>query len=171
MFTKADIEKYFIAEKSESLLFMIIGAAAIVLAILFFFLLKTNWYKGAAVPLIVVGVMHLVIGYTVYNRSDADRQRNVYAYDMNPSTLKTAELPRMEKVNRNFVVIRYVEIFLLLSGLVIFFYLKNDVTKSFWVGLGLALALEAALSLGADYFAESRAKVYTKGLKEFTQKF
>jgi hypothetical protein len=64
-----------------------------------------------------------------------------------------------------------VEIFLLLSGLIVFFYLKNDPTKSFWVGLGLALAIEATLSLGADYFAEARAKVYTKGLKEFTQKF
>jgi hypothetical protein len=171
MFTKADIEKYFIAEKSESLLFIIIGAAAILLAILFFFLLKTNWYKGAAIPLIVVGLMHLVVGYTVYKRSDEDRLQNVYAYDMNPSLLKTKEIPRMEKVSSNFVIYRYIEIILLLAGLALFFYLKNDVDKSFWVGLGLALAIEAAVSLGADYFAEARAKVYTKGLKEFTQKF
>jgi hypothetical protein len=168
MFTKADIEKYFLAEKSESLLFIIIGAAAIVLALAFFFLLKTNWYKGAAIPFFVIGIMHLVIGYTVYNRSDADRKRIVYAYDMNPSSLKTTELPRMEKVNRNFVVLRYVEIFLLLSGLVIWFYLRKDASRSFWVGLGLALAIEAALSLGADYFAEARAKVYTQGLTNFT---
>ncbi|MFZ4769519.1 MAG: hypothetical protein ACOYLO_05015 [Ferruginibacter sp.] len=168
MFAKSDIEKYFIAEKSESLLFMIIGFAAIILALVFFFYLKPNCYKGAAVPLLVVGLMHFVIGYTVYNRSDADRLQNVYAYDMNPSSLKTKEIPRMEKVNKNFVIYRYSEIVLLLAGFILFFYFKNDTTKTFWVGLGLALAIEAAVSLGTDYFAEARAKVYTTGLKDFT---
>jgi hypothetical protein len=37
MFSKADIEKYFNAEKSESGLFMTIGIAGIVIAIIFFF--------------------------------------------------------------------------------------------------------------------------------------
>lgn len=51
MFTKADIEKYFIAEKSESMLFLVFGLIAISLSIFFFSYLKTNFYKGAAVPL------------------------------------------------------------------------------------------------------------------------
>jgi hypothetical protein len=169
MFTKTDIEKYFTAEKSESLLFMIIGAVAIILAILFFFFLKTNWHRGAAIPFLVVGVMHLAVGYTVYKRSDADRLQNVYAYDMDPSSLKTKEIPRMETVSKNFLIYRYTEMALLLAGLGLFFYFKQDAGKTFWVGLGLALAIEAAVSLGADYFAESRAKTYIKGLKEFTE--
>ena len=45
MFTKADIEKYFNAEKQESLLFMLIGVAGIIAAFVFFFFLKTNFYK------------------------------------------------------------------------------------------------------------------------------
>jgi hypothetical protein len=171
MFTKTDIEKYFAAEKSESLLFIIIGAAAIILAIAFFFFLKTNCFKGAAIPFVVVGVMHLLVGYNVYKRSDADRMQNVYAYDMNPSSLKTKEIPRMETVNKNFVIYRYTEIALLLVGVGLFFYFKNESSKTFWVGLGMALAIEAVISLGADYFAEVRANIYTKGLKEFTQKF
>ena len=170
MFSKTDIEKYFIAEKNESLLFIIIGIAAIVLAIIFFFFIKTNWHKGAAIPFFIVGIMHLVAGYTVYQRSDADRRQNVYAYDMNTAALKTKEIPRMETVNKNFVIYRYTEIFLLLAGIFLFVYFRNDSTKAFWIGLGVALAIEAAISLGADYFAESRAKVYTKGLKEFTEK-
>ncbi|MEP6711336.1 MAG: hypothetical protein ABJA37_02915 [Ferruginibacter sp.] len=170
MFSKTDIEKYFIAEKNESLLFIIIGIAAIALAVLFFFFIKTNWYKGAAIPFFIVGLLHLVVGYTVYKRSDADRQQNVYAYDMNPSLLKAKEIPRMEKVNTSFIIYRYTEIFLLIAGLALFLYFKNDSSKTFWVGLGVALAIEAAISLGADYFAATRAQVYTKGLKEFTQK-
>ena len=37
--------------------------------------------------------------------------------------------------------------------------------KRFWVGLGMALAIDAAISLGADYFAEKRVAVYTSPLK------
>ncbi|UEG51012.1 hypothetical protein LK994_05930 [Ferruginibacter lapsinanis] len=170
MFSKADIEKYFLAEKNESLLFIIIGIVAIVAACIFFFYLKTNWYKGAAIPFLIVGIMHLVVGYTVYKRSDGDRQRNVYAYDLNPGELKTKELPRMGTIYKNFVVYRYIEIGLLLIGLLLFFYFKNNLDKTFWVGLGIALAIEAAVSLSADYFAEKRAKVYTKGLIEFVEK-
>ena len=48
MFTKADIERYFNAEKNESLLFILLGVTAILLAFVFFFYLKTNWYKGFA---------------------------------------------------------------------------------------------------------------------------
>ena len=48
MFSKADIEKYFIAEKTGGLVFAVAGAAAIVLALLFIFYLKANFYKGAA---------------------------------------------------------------------------------------------------------------------------
>ncbi len=169
MFTKADIERYFIAEKNESVLFIIVGLVAIVLALVFFFYLKTNWHKGAAIPFLMVGIMHLMVGITIYKRSDADRLRNVYAYDMNPQELKTKELPRMEKVNKNFVVLRYVEIALLLIGLGLIFSFKNNFDKTFWVGLGIALAIEAVVSLGADHFAEKRAKAYTKGLIEFAK--
>ena len=102
MFTKADIERYFNAEKNESLLFIIIGLTAILLAFVFFFYLKTNWHKGFAIPLLIVGMLHFVAGYTVYMRSDEDRKRNVYAYDMNPDELRNKEIPRMEKVNKKF---------------------------------------------------------------------
>lgn len=167
MFTKADIEKYFNAEKNESLLFIILGITAIVIALVFFFYLKTNWHKGFAIPFVVVGLMHLIVGYTVNNRSDEDRKRNVYAYDMNPAELKAKEIPRMEKVNKNFVVYRYTEIALLFISVGLFFYFRGNAEKSFWTGLGLALAIEAAVSLGADFFAEQRAHHYIKGIQSY----
>lgn len=40
MFTKAVIEKYFNAEKQESLLFIILGVAAIIAGLFFLFVLK-----------------------------------------------------------------------------------------------------------------------------------
>ena len=168
MLTKEGIEKYFNAEKNESLLFIIIGVAAIMLALVFFFYLKANLYKGAAIPLLIIGLMHLVAGTVVYKRSDADRKRIVYAYDMNKDALRNKEIPRIEKVNKNFVIYRYLEILLLLAGIGIYFYFRGNVDKNFWIGLGLALSIEAAVSLTADYFAEKRAVEYTRQLKDFT---
>jgi drug/metabolite transporter (DMT)-like permease len=169
MFTKTDIEKYFVAEKQESLLFMLIGIAGIITAIVFFFFLKENFYKGAAIPLLLIGLLLGVIGYTVYKRSDEDRKRNVYAYDMNPAQLKEKELPRMKTVMKNFVIYRYTEIILALAGIGLFIYFRNDADKQFWKGLGLALAIMALLTLIADYAAEKRGKVYTKGIESFIQ--
>ncbi len=170
MFTKTDIEKYFASEKSGSLLFIIIGIIAIVLAILFFFFLKTNFYKGLAVPLCLIAVLQITVGYSVYKRSDADRQRNVYAFDMNPADLKAKEFPRMVKVNKSFVLYRWIEIVLLIAGMVLIYLYRSDTERSFLYGLGLGLAIQAFILLGTDYFAESRAKIYTTGLKQFTEK-
>ena len=173
MFTKTDIEKYFNGEKAESWFFMAIGIAGIIVAIVFFFFLKTNFYKGAAIPLLLVGLLLGVVGFTVYKRSDEDRKRNVYAYDMNPSELKEKELPRMKNVMKNFVIYRYVEIALALTGIVLFiFFFKTETCFAgsqtpFWKGFGLTLAIMALLALAADFFAEKRGKVYIKGIESF----
>ena len=170
MFTKADIEKYFVAEKQESMLFLLAGILAIALALLFLFLIRGNFYKGAAIPLLLVGVIQIMAGYTVYKRCDDDRSRIVYAYDMNPGQLKQEELPRMEKVNRNFIVYRRVEIIALLAGIGLIVYFRSKPGGQFWFGLGLTLAIEAAILLGADFVAAQRAELYTKGIKTFLEK-
>jgi len=167
MFTKTDIEKYFNAEKAESWVFMAIGITGIILAIVFFFFLKTNLYKGLAIPLASVGLLLGVVGYTVYKSSDQQRIVNVYAYDMNPDNLKNKELPRMKKVMKNFVIYRWVEIFLFLVGTGLYIYFIRDFYNDFWRGFGFALAIMALLALTADYFAEKRGHVYTKGIESF----
>ena len=169
MFSKADIEKYFIAEKTGGLFFAIAGVLAIVLALLFFFYLKSNFNKGIAIPLILVGILFSIAGFTVYKKSDADRLRNTYAFDMNPGELKHKELPRMEKVMRNFVALKYAESALFLLGLVLFIYFKNDEVNTFWKGFGLSLAVTTMVAWGADHFAEKRGAVYFNGLKEWVR--
>ena len=169
MFTRADIEKYFNAEKEESRVFLTIGITAFMLALIYILVLKTGFYMGAAIPLLLLGLLLAVVGYTVLRRSDKDRIRNVYAYDMNPAELKDKELPRMKKVMRNFILFRWLEIFLFLAGAGIYIYFIRDFTNDFWRGFGLALAVMALIALMADYFAEKRGRVYTKGLEEFVQ--
>jgi membrane-bound ClpP family serine protease len=80
--------------------------------------------------------------------------------------VKQTELPRMEKVMKNFVVYRWMEIAFIIAGLVLIFLFRLNPDRSFWYGLGIALAIQGALMLGADYFAEKRGEVYTEELKK-----
>lgn len=170
MLTKADIENYFIAEKHESLLFLVVGLAAIVLALIFYFGVKTQVSRGAAIPLLVFGLMQAIAGYTVCQRSDDQRINQVYAYDMNPGQLKSGELIRMEKVNRNFNIYRWIEIGSVIAGIILILVFRNNPTKLFWVGLGIALSVMAAELLVADFIAEKRALHYTNLLESFSGK-
>lgn len=175
MFTKTDIEKYFVREKQAGKLFMLIGFAGLLAGAVLYFGFKTSFYTGAAVPPAVIGLLMLVTGYTVYKRSDEDRKRNVYAYDMNPAELRNKELPRMKKVMRNFVSYRWIEIFLAVAGLAFFFrfYIvcEGDACRFsyFRKGMGLTLTIMSVIALAADYFAEKRGRVYTEGLENFTK--
>ncbi|HEY2648804.1 MAG TPA: hypothetical protein VGI38_06405 [Puia sp.] len=170
MLTKADIEKYFIAEKHESLVFLVIGIAVIVLALIFYFTAKTQIYRGAALPLLILGLMQAVAGYTVYMRSDDQRISQVYAYDMNPDQLKTIELTRMRKVKTNFLVYRWIEIGAFVAGLILIILFYNQPLRSYWLGFGIAFTIMAAELFTADFIAGRRAFHYTSLLEEFNKK-
>jgi hypothetical protein len=170
MLTKADIEKYFIAEKHESLVFLVIGLAVIILALIFYFTAKTPVYKGAALPLLILGLMQAVAGYTVIMRSDDQRISQVYAYDMNPDQLKTIELTRMRKVKTNFMIYRWIEIGALIAGLILVILFFKQPLRSYWLGFGITFTIMAAELFIADFIAEKRAVHYISLLEEFNKK-
>ena len=136
---------------------------------LYSFFFKRDFYTGAAIPFLLVGLLLGSVGYTVYRKSDNDRARNVYAYDMNPTELRDKEMPRMKTVMKNFVIYRWVEIFLFAAGAGLYIYFIRDFKNDFWRGLGLALAVMAILALAADFFAEKRGRVYIKGIESFVK--
>jgi drug/metabolite transporter (DMT)-like permease len=158
------------AEKQESLVFCLIGIAALLVAAGFFFLWKTNFGKGAAIPLLVIGLVQAIVGYAVYARSDEQRIGNVYAADMNPVKLRNEELPRIRSVIKNFVVYRFVEILFILAGIALVIIFRNQQARSFFAGLGLSLAIQSLLMLGADSLAGKRALVYSRQLEIFLKK-
>jgi hypothetical protein len=170
MFSKTDIEQYFSAEKQGSLFFIFVGIVAIIAAVILYFVLKTPFFKGAAIPMIVVGLIAGGIGLTIYKRSDNDRIRNVYAYDLNPDELKQKEYPRMQKVMKSFCVILIAEVVLLLVGIFLFFYFRTNAAQQLWSGLGTGLFIMDVAALVLDIAAERRAAVYTKGLAAFVAK-
>lgn len=170
MLNKSAIEQYFLAEKNAGLLFLIIGLISIALAIVFYFLLKTEFYKGAAYVLIVTGLVQAGVGYAVYSKSDKQRVDNVYAFDMDPGKLKTKEVPRMQKAVSGIQLFLGIEAVLLIAGIVLYFKNKSPQQGQYsvWAGVGIALIVQALLLAGADYFAYKRGKAYLDGLSTFT---
>lgn len=170
MFSKTDIEQYFSAEKQGSLFFLSVGIVAVIAALILFFVLKTPFYKGAAIPIIIVGLIAGGIGFTIYNRSDADRIRNVYAYDLNPDELKQKEYPRMQKVMKSFQLIVIAEVVFLITAIFLFFYFRTNAAQQLWSGIGAGLLIMSIAALLLDLSAQRRAAVYTKGLETFVMK-
>lgn len=163
------IYKYFIAEKQESLLFLIIGIAAILLAVICWFFIKTNpsFFKGAAIPLLAIGIIQSVVGFTIYSKSDRQKADVAYSIGMEPvAFVKQKELPRMKTVMKNFVIYRWVEIAFILAGLLLIFIFRANPDKTFWYGFGITLTIQAMLMLGADFFAEKRGKIYVNEIKK-----
>ena len=156
------IEKYFNAEKYESLLFVLVGINAIAFALYFILKLKQPFYNGMAYPIIAVALLQIVVGGSVYFRSPKDIARVQEIMQNNKTRIDTEEIPRMKVVMKNFVIYRWVEIALIITGIILFFAFAD---KTFWKGFGLALSVQAAFMLLLDFFAESRGKTYLEYLQ------
>lgn len=151
------VEKYFNAEKAESLLFVLVGLAAIISALWFLIQVKKPFYSGMAWPLIAVAVIQLTVGFTVYFRSPKDISRVNALLTQGKEKAIAEEVPRMHTVIKNFTIYRVVEIVLLLIGLGMLFFLKSN---AMLMGIGTGLAIQASFMLLLDYFAEKRAHAY-----------
>jgi uncharacterized membrane protein len=157
------ISKYFNAEKYESVLFVMVGLFAIIFAAYFLVKVKQPFYKGMAYPLIAVAIIQIVVGTSIYFRSPKDILRVNNIVEHEKSKIYAEEIPRMEVVMKNFVIYHWIEIILLLLGIIMFFYFEPNTLGK---GFGLGLAIQASFLLLLDYFAESRGKTYLDFLQQ-----
>jgi DMSO reductase anchor subunit len=163
------LQHYFREEKIESAVFIGIGIISIGFALYFLLLLKEKFYVGMAYPLIAIALIQIVVGSTVYFRTDNQVKNLTEQVKTNPNQYIAEELPRMEKVNKSFDLYKIIEIVLLVIGLVlIFVFRQSNLT---WFGIGVGLVVQCVLMLGADLIAENRADVYTKQIQELASKF
>ena len=157
--------KYFNGERAESYLFLVLGIVGLVISSYLFFLKVSSYWKGFAIPFMLVSLLEIIVGISLIYRSPKDIIR-VENYIKNDQVkIKSDEIPRMEKVMKNFVVYRYVEIALIFIGAILYFAFANS---DFWRGLGLGLLIQASVVLSLDYFAESRGFIYLEYLNSIS---
>lgn len=160
------IVRYFNGEKAESYLFIGLGVIALAMALYCFFALKSSFWRGIAVPFFIVALLEIIVGYTIVTRSPKDIVRVENFIKNEPNKIQTEEIPRMEKVMRNFVIFRYTEIFLIFLGIVLMYTTPQE---SFWKGIGLGLFIQASIVLSLDFFAERRGDIYLKTLNTIVE--
>lgn len=168
MFSRIEIGNYFIAEKRENFLLIIIGMMAVVLATVFFFPLKNSFYQGAAISLLLTGIPLSAIKFIHFSRNDLLHIDCIYNLEMFPSVFKTDELPRMKNVIKQYIFSRNLKVILLLAGVFLYCYSRKGFTNSFLSGIGLSLAIMSMITLIADLFALRRGKTYLNHLEKFT---
>jgi hypothetical protein len=95
------IVNYFNGEKWESYLFLLMGILTISISLYLLVVLKTSFWKGVAIPFILVGVLEFVVGYTIVNRSPKDILWVENFINSEPQQIQTEDSPRKENVIAN----------------------------------------------------------------------
>jgi hypothetical protein len=150
-----NMSDYFVAEKQESVIFVVVGLLAIGFSLWLW--MNGHRLKYMAYPLVVIALMQIVVGGTVYLRTDSQVSTLSAQLQVNPAALKAEETARMETVMKNFSIYKSIEMLLLIMGVgMIAFFQRHDVTA----GIGVGLVLQAAFTLTLDIFAETRGADY-----------
>ena len=146
---------YFVAEKQESIIFIVVGLLATGFSLWLW--MNGHRLKYMAYPLVVIALMQIVVGGTVYLRTDSQVSTLSAQLQVNPAALKAEETARMETVMKNFSIYKSIEMLLLIMGVgMIAFFQRHDVAA----GIGVGLILQAAFTLTLDIFAETRGADY-----------
>ena len=81
------MQTYFVAEKAESVVFMLVGVLAIIGALIGLFYLKKPMWTGMAIPLILIACIQITVGATVYFRTDSQMKDLIEIYQKEPKKL------------------------------------------------------------------------------------
>jgi hypothetical protein len=155
---------YFTAEKQESIFFVLVGAAAIIVSI---YLWKNDsTYKSMMYPLTAIALIQIVVGSSVYLRTDNQIATLTKQLQENSQHYRTEETARMTIVNNNFTLYKYIEITLLSIGVILTFVVSRS---SDWYAAAIGLIIQSGLMLVMDLFAERRAHEYAAKIQELVQ--
>jgi hypothetical protein len=166
---QAGIDRYFAAEKNGALLLMSIGLFAVLFGLWTMLQKKEpdrRRIKAMGLTVMAVGLLELGVGGAVYFRTDAQVERLTRQLKSDPSGFALAEMKRIERVNRSFRMLGRIEIALMIGGALLFgvgLARRNLVLQ----GVGLGLAIQAAIALGFDSLAAQRALDYFRQLGMF----
>jgi hypothetical protein len=157
------IQSYFETEKKAAFIALAIGLVACSVGSGFFISAKPPFYAGLALALVAIGVIQVIVGTSVARRSDFQILDLQKLLSDAPEDFVQLESSRMEKVMRNFRLFKWIEIALILIGLILFF-LNDELVFS--KGLGAGLFTQATIMLVFDFFAEKRGKEYASYVQE-----
>jgi len=155
-----ELISYFSAEKNGAALLLCMGVIGFIGSYALW-QSKSN-FVAMIWPLLVLGTLEIVIGATVAYRTPAQVQQLELGIANNKTATVSSELIRMERVNRNFAIVKLVESVLIGVGLLAISLFPLGST---WYAVGLGLIVQGAALLAFDAFAHHRAEEYVHWLE------
>jgi hypothetical protein len=154
-----NLGSFFAAEKQESVIFISVGILAIAVSIWLW--INGHRLKSMAYPLVIIGLMQMAVGSTIFFRTDSQVSALSTQLQQNPIAMRVEESARMEAVMKNFSIYKAIEMILLITGVGIIIFLQQ---KDVAAGIGIGLILQSAITLTLDIFAEARSADYMSAL-------
>ena len=146
---------YFHGEKQEALLFLLAGAGALVASGL---LLRGDGpWRSMAWPLTAVAAIQVVVGLTVFLRTDVQVAGLAARLASDSASLRAEELARMARVLWSFRVYGLIEVVLIAAGVLVTARFPGQ--QSLYA-IGVGLVIQASLMLVLDLFAAQRGRAY-----------
>lgn len=155
------IHEYFIAERNQSFVFIILASAGLIFSF-YFLILSNTFYNGLGWSLITFAIIKLITGVNKFYKTKNLDNKMMSFLKSSKKSIKNIEIPRIKKLSGNFKYYRYVEIVLILFGLLLFVFSNN----SFWEGIGLGLIIECGILYIINYMGVYRNIEYLKFLKK-----
>ena len=144
---------YFNGEKDAGLFLAGIGIAELAAAVLLF---RAD-LRSFAVTIGVLALAEIALGVGLYLRTDSQVGRLVSQLGAEPARFYTDEAARMARVQRNFVIIEYVELAFIIVSAVVAITQKG---RPGLTGVALGLLVSGAFLLTFDLVAERRGEAY-----------
>lgn len=146
---------YFNGEKNGGLLLLGLGVAGLVAAAT---LVQQRWgLRSFAVTLAVVAVLEIALGVGLYVRTGPQVNGLIAQLRSDAARFSSDEGARMHRVQRNFIVVEYVELTVIIVSAVIAVAQKS---RPGVMGIALGLLISGAVLLAFDLVAERRGAVY-----------
>lgn len=158
--TFPELTDYFTGEKIGAWILVVLAVAGFGFSI--YLWIHRSAFLPMIWPLIVVGLLVGAVGLGVGLRTPAQVTALERSFDSAKADTAAAEIQRMNRVNRNFRIIKIVEIALIVAGLMLVVFLPVPGT---WSSVGMGLVLVASVLLVFDSFAHHRAEAYVKWLQ------
>jgi hypothetical protein len=167
---RAEMHRFFDAEVTGSWIWFIEGLAVSAAAgsvLLFYDGEGEDFWRGAAIPVLVIGVAQLGTGGSILLRTPGQVDELDAQLTANPASYRHDELERMERINFQYDLVRVVEIALFAAGagMITYGLIADDAR---FLGAGIGLAAQILFTFITDIFAAARAEEYTEALERFT---
>jgi hypothetical protein len=154
------LHRYFDGERQAGMLAAALGVASIAFAVWLF--RSGSPFRAMWIPLALVGLAQLGVGIGLNVRTGPQVAALVDGLDETHEETKRTEIARMDRVVKNFAILKLVWIVLMAVSVGLIMTMRSRPAA---VGVGMALVVEAAVMLAFDVFAEARADVYLSWLR------